>query len=233
LLRCGSSLTPSSLARALAGPGAAVLLQGEVILGNPLTILICWLGYGLARLLRLPCRDAAPAAVIGASNHFEVATATSTMLFGLSSRASLATVVGVLIEVPVTLMLVGICRRTGHWFRAEFDVIATTNLTGETTCPTPWPPRSAASAADLIVAALERTIADKTVTYDFARLMEGATELRCSEIGTVIIGNMQPSRGCCSSRQWRIFAELKLTVLVVFLYLFPDNEQEDCYEQKS
>ena len=60
--------------------------------------------------------DAAPSAMIGASNHFEVAIATATMLFGLSSGAALATVVGVLIEVPVMLMLVKICLKTQHWF---------------------------------------------------------------------------------------------------------------------
>ena len=105
--------------------------KGEVILSNPLTILwiaipifiqtnlIFWLGYGLARLLKLNYRDAAPVAIIGASNHFEVAIATSTMLFGLSSGASLATVVGVLIEVPVMLMLVKICLKTKHWFKSD------------------------------------------------------------------------------------------------------------------
>jgi arsenite transporter len=69
-------------------------------------------------LLKLRYIDAAPAAMIGASNHFEVAIATSTMLFGLSSGAALATVVGVLIEVPVMLMLVRICLKTTHWFKA-------------------------------------------------------------------------------------------------------------------
>jgi len=58
----------------------------------------------------------APSALIGASNHFEVAIATSTMLFGLSSGAALATVVGVLIEVPLMLLLVKICLRTDDWF---------------------------------------------------------------------------------------------------------------------
>jgi len=81
--------------------------------------LIFWLGYGWAKLLKLPYRDAAPAAMIGASNHFEVAIATATMLFGLSSGAALATVVGVLIEVPVMLWLVKICLRTQHWFGNE------------------------------------------------------------------------------------------------------------------
>ncbi len=103
--------------------------KGETILSNPWTILwiaiplfiqtniIFWLGYGLSRPLKLTYQDAAPSAMIGASNHFEVAIATSTMLFGLSSGAALATVVGVLIEVPVMLMLVKICLKTQDWFR--------------------------------------------------------------------------------------------------------------------
>lgn len=106
-------------------------LKGEVIAGNPLTILwiaiplflqtilIFALGYGLAKVLRLAYQDAAPVALIGASNHFEVAIATAVMLFGLSSGAALATVVGVLIEVPLMLMLVGFCRRTSHWFARQ------------------------------------------------------------------------------------------------------------------
>ena len=105
--------------------------KGEVILDNPLTILwiaiplfiqtnvIFWLTYFLAKCLGLSYRDAAPSAMIGASNHFEVAIATAVMLFGLSSGASLATVVGVLIEVPLMLMLVKICLRTQHWFHAQ------------------------------------------------------------------------------------------------------------------
>lgn len=63
------------------------------------------------------CENAAPAAMIGASNHFEVAIATSTMLFGLTSGSSLATVVGVLTEVPLMLMLVKICLATRNWFK--------------------------------------------------------------------------------------------------------------------
>lgn len=102
--------------------------KGEVIVANPLTILwiaiplfiqtilIFAIGYWAARVLKLPYADAAPAAMIGASNHFEVAIATATMLFGLSSGAALATVVGVLIEVPVMLMLVRFCLKTQHWF---------------------------------------------------------------------------------------------------------------------
>jgi len=102
--------------------------KGEVIWSNPLTILwisiplfiqtvfIFTMGYLMAKWLKLKYEDAAPAALIGASNHFEVAIATAVMLFGLSSGAALATVVGVLIEVPVMLMLVGICKRTQHHF---------------------------------------------------------------------------------------------------------------------
>ncbi len=73
--------------------------------------------YGLARLMKLSYEDAAPSALIGASNHFEVAIATAALIFGLSSGAALATVVGVLIEVPVMLMLVRICLRTQGWFQ--------------------------------------------------------------------------------------------------------------------
>ncbi|MBD3181843.1 ACR3 family arsenite efflux transporter [Candidatus Poribacteria bacterium] len=106
-------------------------LKGEVILKQPQAIfliaiplfiqtnLIFWITYGLAKLIRLKYEDAAPSAMIGASNHFEVAIATATMLFGLGSGAALATVVGVLIEVPVMLMLVKICLRTRHWFNGK------------------------------------------------------------------------------------------------------------------
>lgn len=121
-------LTPITIIALLTTLVLLFSFKGETILANPLTILwiaiplflqtmlIFWLGYGAARLLKLSYRDAAPAAMIGASNHFEVAIATATMLFGLSSGAALATVVGVLIEVPVMLWLVKICLRTQHWF---------------------------------------------------------------------------------------------------------------------
>ena len=75
--------------------------------------------HGVPVFFWLGSLRAAPAALIGASNHFEVAIATAVMLFGLSSGAALATVVGVLIEVPVMIMLVGICKRTTHWFNAD------------------------------------------------------------------------------------------------------------------
>lgn len=102
--------------------------KGNIILKNPFTILwiaiplfiqtnlIFWITYGTAKSIKLKYEDAAPSAMIGASNHFEVAIATATMIFGLSSGAALATVVGVLIEVPVMLMLVKICLRTREWF---------------------------------------------------------------------------------------------------------------------
>ena len=76
------------------------------------------LTYGLMRLLRVPYSIAAPGALIGASNFFELAVATAIALFGPGSGAALATVVGVLIEVPVTLSVCSVCNRTRHWFPA-------------------------------------------------------------------------------------------------------------------
>ena len=121
-------LTPVTIAALLVTLILLFSFKGDMILSNPLTIVwiaiplfiqtvfIFAMTYGLARLLKLSYADAAPTAMIGASNHFEVAIATAVMLFGLSSGAALATVVGVLIEVPVMLMLVKICLRTKHWF---------------------------------------------------------------------------------------------------------------------
>jgi ACR3 family arsenite transporter len=74
------------------------------------------IGYAAARALRLPFDIAAPAAMIGTSNFFELAVAVAISLFGLSSGAALATVVGVLIEVPVMLSLVAFANRTRQWF---------------------------------------------------------------------------------------------------------------------
>lgn len=107
--------------------------KGELIVNNPLHILliavplfiqtnlIFLIAYVAALKLNLSYEDAAPVALVGASNHFEVAIATAVMLFGLNSGAALATVVGVLIEVPVMLMLVRICQRTAGWFPRELD----------------------------------------------------------------------------------------------------------------
>lgn len=108
-------------------------LKGAAILESPLSILwisvplivqtflVFGIGYGLSKLFRLRYEDAAPTSLIGASNHFEVAIATSAMLYGLSSGAALATVVGVLIEVPLMLLLVRFCLHTKSWF-AENNV---------------------------------------------------------------------------------------------------------------
>lgn len=123
-------LTPVSIVALLATLVLLFSFKGDTIMRNPLTILwisiplfiqtifIFGLGYfALSRLLRLSYQDAAPSAMIGASNHFEVAIATAAMLFGLSSGAALATVVGVLIEVPLMLMLVSICKKTCYLFK--------------------------------------------------------------------------------------------------------------------
>ena len=80
------------------------------------------LAYGLMKFLRVPHDVAAPGALIGASNFFELAVATAIALFGPSSGAALATVVGVLIEVPVMLSVCSVCNRTRHWFPAGVDV---------------------------------------------------------------------------------------------------------------
>jgi ACR3 family arsenite transporter len=102
--------------------------QGAVILERPLVIAliavplliqtygIFWLAYGAARALRVPFNVAAPCALIGTSNFFELAVAVAISLFGLGSGAALATVVGVLVEVPVMLSLVAVANRTRHWF---------------------------------------------------------------------------------------------------------------------
>ena len=127
-------LTPITIVALLITLVLLFSFKGDVIISNPLTILwiavplfiqtnlIYWLGYGLSKLIHLRYEDAAPSAMIGASNHFEVAIATSAMLFGLSSGAALATVVGVLIEVPVMLMLVKICLNTTRWFSHKAPV---------------------------------------------------------------------------------------------------------------
>ena len=131
-------LTPVTITALLATLVLLFSFKGETIVQNPLTILwiavplfvqtvlIFALGYALAKLLGLTYENAAPTAMIGASNHFEVAIATAAMLYGLSSGAALATVVGVLIEVPLMLMLVRFCLRTQHWFPREQSVVAET-----------------------------------------------------------------------------------------------------------
>ncbi|MEB3218826.1 MAG: ACR3 family arsenite efflux transporter [Nostocales cyanobacterium 94392] len=124
-------LTPISITALLLTLVLLFAFKGELIVKNPLHILliavplfiqtnfIFLITYVAALKLDLSYEDAAPAALIGASNHFEVAIATAVMLFGLNSGAALATVVGVLIEVPVMLMLVEFCKRTAAWFPRE------------------------------------------------------------------------------------------------------------------
>lgn len=105
--------------------------QGDIIINNPLhilliavpltiqTFLIFGIAYGWAKLWKLPHSIAAPAGMIGASNFFELAVAVAISLFGLKSGAALATVVGVLTEVPIMLTLVRIANNTRGWFLAE------------------------------------------------------------------------------------------------------------------
>ncbi|MDV2079481.1 ACR3 family arsenite efflux transporter [Marinobacter xestospongiae] len=86
---------------------------------------IFFIAYGLARTLKLPHNIAAPAGLIGTSNFFELAVAVAISLFGLTSGAALATVVGVLVEVPVMLSLVAFANRTRHWFPEPTPLEAT------------------------------------------------------------------------------------------------------------
>ncbi len=105
--------------------------QGDVILENPLhivliavpliiqTVLIFFIAYLASKVLKLPHSVAAPAGMIGASNFFELAVAVAIALFGTDSPVALATIVGVLVEVPVMLILVKIANKTTHWFKKE------------------------------------------------------------------------------------------------------------------
>jgi ACR3 family arsenite transporter len=92
-----------------------------VLIAVPILIQVYFnssLTYGLMRLFKVEYAIAAPGALIGASNFFELAVATAIALFGPGSGAALATVVGVLIEVPVMLSVCSVCKRTQHWFPA-------------------------------------------------------------------------------------------------------------------
>ncbi len=121
-------LQPASLAALLTTLVMLFGFQGERILAEPLVILLlavpiiiqvylnAALAYGLSRWLGVAWCVAAPAALIGASNFFELAVAAAISLFGLNSGAALATVVGVLVEVPVMLSVVRLVRRTRGWY---------------------------------------------------------------------------------------------------------------------
>ncbi|MCD6301207.1 MAG: bile acid:sodium symporter [Staphylothermus sp.] len=108
--------------------------QGNIILENPLhialiaipltiqTYVIFAIAYCWSWLWKLPHRVAAPASFIGASNFFELAVAVAITLFGLESGAALATVVGVLEEVPIMLSLVWIANKTRHFFKSKMEI---------------------------------------------------------------------------------------------------------------
>ena len=96
-------------------------LSHVLLIAVPITIQVYFnsaLAYALMKWLKVPHSVAAPGALIGASNFFELAVAVAITLFGPESGAALATVVGVLVEVPVMLSVCGVCNRTRHWFPA-------------------------------------------------------------------------------------------------------------------
>jgi len=125
------TLKPWSIIGLLATVVLLFGFQAQKILGQPQTILliaiplliqtygIFAIAYGAAKAMRLPHNIAAPACLIGTSNFFELAVAVAISLFGLNSGAALATVVGVLVEVPVMLSLVAVANHTRHWFVAD------------------------------------------------------------------------------------------------------------------
>lgn len=126
-----SKIKPVSMAGLIATVAILFGLQGDVILARPLVIAliavpiliqsygIFAIAYGAAYVLKVPHRIAAPCAMIGTSNFFELAVAVAISLFGLHSGAALATVVGVLVEVPVMLSLVAFANRTRARFPSE------------------------------------------------------------------------------------------------------------------
>ena len=121
-------LKPTSVVGLLATVVLLFGFQAETIMSHPMAIVliaiplllqtygIFILAYASAKMANLPHNVAAPAALIGTSNFFELAVAVAISLFGLQSGAALATVVGVLVEVPVMLSLVAFANRTRHWF---------------------------------------------------------------------------------------------------------------------
>ncbi len=142
LARVIARLHPVSLAALLVTLVLLFGFQGEQIIAQPLIILLLavpiliqvffnsGLAYLLNRQVRSPHCVAGPSALIGASNFFELAVATAIALFGFESGAALATVVGVLIEVPVMLLAVRVVNRSRDWYEAKPGVPA-----HETCCP--------------------------------------------------------------------------------------------------
>jgi ACR3 family arsenite transporter len=128
LERLGNTLKPTSITGLLLTVALLFGFQAQTIIDQPVRVVLIAIplliqSYGIfaitytaARFLKLPFNVAAPAAMIGTSNFFELAVAVAISLFGLSSGAALATVVGVLIEVPVMLSLVAFANRTQQWF---------------------------------------------------------------------------------------------------------------------
>ncbi len=117
----GALLTTLALIFAFQADNVTMKTLHVALIAVPILIQVYFnssLTYGLMRLFRVEYAIAAPGALIGASNFFELAVATAIALFGLESGAALATVVGVLIEVPVMLSVCSVCNRTRHWFPA-------------------------------------------------------------------------------------------------------------------
>jgi ACR3 family arsenite transporter len=124
-------LAPLTIIALLATLVFIFAFQADNITGKPLHVFLiaipiviqvyfnASLAYGLMKVLNVPYAIAAPGALIGASNFFELAVATAIALFGPESGAALATVVGVLVEVPVMLSVCAVCTRTKHWFPEE------------------------------------------------------------------------------------------------------------------
>ncbi|WP_270730959.1 ACR3 family arsenite efflux transporter [Shimia sp. Alg240-R146] len=126
-----NTLRPASVGGLLLTVVLLFGFQAQVILSQPLNIVliavplmiqtygIFFIAYGAAKLWKVPFEVAAPCALIGTSNFFELAVAVAISLFGLGSGAALATVVGVLVEVPVMLSLVAFANRTRGWFPTQ------------------------------------------------------------------------------------------------------------------
>jgi ACR3 family arsenite transporter len=126
-----TSLKPFSVIGLLLTVVLLFAFQSETIIAKPQAIVliaiplliqtygIFAISYWAAKRLHLPHNIAAPACMIGTSNFFELAVAVAISLFGLHSGAALATVVGVLVEVPVMLSLVAFVNKTGHWFNSK------------------------------------------------------------------------------------------------------------------